>query len=90
MIEKHKLVLPDWTKSLPDKARITSKEISSFFGYKAPHHVHKLVASHRFPKCDASGPEVTFSGRSKGWKKPDNYWLLGTIRKYVIEQNKGK
>jgi hypothetical protein len=85
---KHKLVLPNWTKDLPDKTRITAKEISSFFGYKLPKQANSLVANNKFPKCDASASRVTFSTRSKGWKIPDNYWFLGTLRNYVIEQNK--
>jgi hypothetical protein len=89
MNEMHKLVLPDWTKNLPAKTRITSKEISSFFGYKSPSHVSKLVARHKFPKCDDSKQTPGFSSRSRGWKIPDNYWFLGTLRDYEIKQNKG-
>ncbi|MFT6988151.1 MAG: hypothetical protein ACJASL_000111 [Paraglaciecola sp.] len=88
MNEMHKLVLPDWTKNLPDKTRITSKEISTFFGYKSPAHVSKIVARHKFPKCDDSCPALRFSPRSRGSKRPDNYWFLGTLRDYEIKQNK--
>jgi hypothetical protein len=88
MIQKHKLVLPEWTKNLPNKTKITAKEIGSFFGYKSKTQVHKLVYKGEFPKHESSIlPESLF--RKKVSKKPTYYWTLATLRAYEIEQNKG-
>ena len=87
MRKKHSLVLPNWTNNLPDKTRITAREVSSFFGYKLPKQVNSLVARGKFPKCDTSALKSPLSSRSMGCKIPDNYWFLGTLRNYVVEQN---
>ena len=84
---QHRLTLPSWTISLPSTTRITEKEISSFFGYKSAGSVNTLVTRGQFPKCDDSQLPSDFSSRSKGSKKPTNYWLLGTLRDYEIKQN---
>tara|TARA_R110000764_G_scaffold194433_1_gene279750 strand:+ start:273 stop:560 length:288 start_codon:yes stop_codon:yes gene_type:complete len=87
MRKKHSLALPNWTNSLPSKTRITAREVSSFFGYKLPKQVNGLVAAGKFPKCDTSALKSPLSSRSMGCKIPDNYWFLGTLRNYVVEQN---
>jgi hypothetical protein len=84
MLDRKKMTLPEWTKNLPDKTRITSKEVSSFFGYKSKYGIQTLLQRGQFPKHEDTQPNAKFSNRVF----KSNYWYLGSLRSYVIEQNK--
>jgi hypothetical protein len=82
MLGRNKLVLPAWTFNLPDRTRITAKEISKFFGYKSEVQMHTLLKRGQFPKHEHKTVKAFKFGRTSS-----HYWSLGVIREYVIKQN---
>jgi hypothetical protein len=81
MTKKHKLNLPEWTKSLPDNAYMSAKEIAVFMQYKSPTCLHVAVANGNFPKCD-----FVCEGFEKKQHSQHN-WSMRLLRKFEREQD---
>ena len=80
MLDRKKIILPEWTKSLPNSTKMNCKEVLSFFGHKSTRSVGDMVARGQLPKHDFSC--------TKANKTYKNFWSLGILRSLEIEQNK--
>jgi hypothetical protein len=88
MLEVKKLILPNWTKGLPNKTNITSKEIASFFGYKSVVSVFDLIKKGGLPPHDFLC--ATARGGNSRVKTKTYFWSLGLLREVEAKQNNGE
>ena len=80
--------LPSWTYNLPNKTRMSCKDIYKFFNYKSVDSFYNRISRLRFPKPVIFSMKATSNPRCRVAKV--NYWTLGSLRDYQIEQNKVK
>jgi hypothetical protein len=85
-MKKQDLVLPSSTLNLPNKTRMSCKDIYVFFGYKTVSSFHSRIYKLDFPKAELYA--IRDTGKSACRTSKLNYWTLGTLRAYEIEQNK--
>lgn len=78
-------MLPDWTKPMPSKACLNSKEVADIFGYSTIPSLGKALDRGLVPKCDRKVGGSLCYGRAK------SMWSLGYLRSFeskLIEINK--
>jgi len=84
MDKRQKMVLADWTKSLPDTTLISAKDVASFFGCHV-NTVHNKVSAGKFPPPDArQGDMRRISSMSRLHTRV--FWRLGVLRKFEEDQ----
>jgi hypothetical protein len=86
MKKNNNLVLPNWTFNLPNKTRMSCKDIYVFFGYKTVCSFYSRIYKLNFPKPELHS--IKNSSISSVRTAKLNYWTLGSLRAYEIEQNK--
>ena len=77
--------LPSWTLNLPNKTRMSCKDIYKFFGYKSVDNLYNRIYNQKFPKSVIFSIRKSSSPRFGTSKL--NYWTLGLLRDYQAEQN---
>ena len=77
--------LPSWTLNLPNKTRMSCKDIYKFFGYKSVDNLYNRIYNQKFPKSVIFSIGKSYSHRFGATKL--NYWTLGLLRDYQAEQN---
>ena len=77
--------LPSWTLNLPNKTRMSCKDIYKFFGYKSVDNLYKRIYNQKFPKSEIFS--ISANKNSKIGVIKYNYWTLGLLRGYQAEQN---
>lgn len=73
------LTLPEWTKRMPDDARLTQAELVEIMGYTGHSAISKRVGRGQFPAPDS------YSGNIRGRTKKGQ-WKLSTLREFELTQ----
>jgi hypothetical protein len=74
-----KLILPEWTKCLPNHSRINSKDMVIIYGYKNANDMSNHIKGGYIPDADFKVPK-------KG-RRPYFLWSLGYLRAIESNQN---
>ena len=80
--------LPSWTLNLPNKTRMSCKDICKFFGYKSVDSLYNRIHNQKFPKSEIFS--ISTNKNSKIGLNKYNYWTLGLLRVYQIKQDQQK
>jgi hypothetical protein len=81
MTNKTVFKLPDYTRSLPDKALLSGKELADLLGLTGS-GFRARVDTGKFPKHD-------FDSQRGSCLNKKYHWRLSTLRKYEAEQSAG-
>lgn len=76
----YKLVLPEWTYDLPNKALLVSKDLLKISGYKNLASISDFIKRGQLP-------EPTIRKIVRKGHKPTRFWSMKSLRQWEQEQN---
>lgn len=80
MIKKKIPIIPDCYKELKDDAILNGRDVANMFGYKTAKSLTDAYQRGNIPK-----PDKSFHCSMRLYAKKNNFWTLGTIRKWGNE-----